>query len=127
MSVASRIEWTDATWNPTTGCSKVSQGCKHCYAERQAARLQAMGEPRYESGFALTLHEDLIDKPLHWKKPRTIFVNSMSDLFHEDVPLSFLLKVFETMGRADWHRFQILTKRLVFDIKNRRQRQHQRC
>lgn len=99
------------TWNPVTGCTKVSQGCKHCYAERMARRLQAMGVERYRSGFAVTLHEDLLDVPLLWKKPRLIFVNSMSDLFHEKVPFEFIERVFETMIRASHHTFQILTKR----------------
>src|SRR5438445_2459273 len=86
------IEWTDATWNPVTGCSKVSPGCKHCYAERLAARLQAMGNPRYRRGFAVTLHEDQIDLPGRWRQPRRVFVNSMSDLFHEDVPDAFIVR-----------------------------------
>ena len=111
MADKSKIEWTEATWNPVTGCTKVSQGCKHCYAETMAKRLKAMGNPRYQQGFALTLHRDLIDLPLRWKKPRTIFVNSMSDLFHEDVPATFIDTVFESMRQADWHRFQVLTKR----------------
>jgi protein gp37 len=99
------------TWNPVTGCSKVSQGCKHCYAERMAKRLQAMGVERYKNGFAVTLHEDLLDVPTSWKNPRVIFVNSMSDLFHEDVPFEFIKRTFETMTRASQHTFQILTKR----------------
>lgn len=111
MSDGSAIEWTDATWNPVTGCSKVSQGCKHCYAERLAARLQAMGNPRYENGFRVTLHPDLLTLPLRWRQPRRIFVNSMSDLYHEEVPEEFVYRVFETMVRADWHVYQILTKR----------------
>lgn len=111
MALASSIEWTDATWNPVTGCSKVSPGCKHCYAERLARRLKAMNNPRYAQGFKVALHPDLIDLPLHWKQPKRIFVNSMSDLFHERVPLSFIKEVFATMGQADWHVFQILTKR----------------
>lgn len=111
MSQRSRIEWTDATWNPTTGCTKISQGCKNCYAETMARRLKAMGNARYRAGFALTLHEDLLDTPLRWKKPRRIFVNSMSDLFHEDVPVTFLKRVFSTMRDCPWHRFQVLTKR----------------
>jgi protein gp37 len=111
MSVNSTIEWTESTWNPTTGCTKVSPGCKHCYAERMAKRLQAMGHPRYARGFQLTLHEQSLELPLTWKRPQRIFVNSMSDLFHEDIPDSFILKVFDVMRRADWHCFQILTKR----------------
>lgn len=113
MAQPSSIEWTGSTWNPVTGCTKVSQGCKHCYAERMAIRLKAMGVPRYSDGFALRLHEDLIDAPLRWAKPRLIFVNSMSDLFHEDVPLSFICRLFATMVKADHHVFQILTKRSV--------------
>jgi protein gp37 len=105
------IEWTDATWNPTTGCTKVSEGCRHCYAERMAKRLHAMGQPRYRNEFGLTLHPDLLELPLHWKKPRRIFVNSMSDLFHKDVPDEFIQRVFQTMNRATQHIFQVLTKR----------------
>lgn len=107
----SAIEWTDATWNPVTGCTKVSPGCKNCYAERLAARLHAMGNPRYQNGFEVTLHEDQLTLPLRWKQPRKIFVNSMSDLFHEEVPDDFIIKAFKIMERADWHFFQILTKR----------------
>jgi protein gp37 len=107
----SKIEWTDSTWNPVTGCSKVSAGCKHCYAERLAHRLQAMGNPRYQNGFTVTLHSDLLWLPLKWKSPRMIFVNSMSDLFHEAVPEVFIQQVFEVMRRARYHTFQILTKR----------------
>jgi len=111
MADKSAIEWTEATWNPTTGCTKISTGCKNCYAERLAHRLQAMGNPKYINGFQLTLHEDALDIPLHWKKPRKIFVNSMSDLFHEDIPLEFIQRVFQTMQKANWHIYQILTKR----------------
>jgi len=111
MADRSAIEWTESTWNPITGCTKVSPGCKHCYAERMALRLQAMGQPNYADGFALTLHEHVLELPLQWKTPKTIFVNSMSDLFHQDVPLEFILKVFDVMGRAHWHQFQVLTKR----------------
>lgn len=111
MANQSNIEWTQATWNPLTGCTKVSPGCKHCYAERLSKRLQAMGNASYANGFKLTLHERMLEVPLGWRQPRTIFVNSMSDLFHKDVPLDFILRVFEVMGRADWHRFQVLTKR----------------
>ncbi|MCL6445317.1 MAG: phage Gp37/Gp68 family protein [Alicyclobacillus sp.] len=107
----SRIEWTEATWNPVTGCTKVSEGCRHCYAEAMAKRLQAMGQPRYVNGFKLTLHPDLIDLPLRWKSPKRIFVNSMSDLFHKDVPDDFIKRVFDTMNKATHHTFQILTKR----------------
>jgi protein gp37 len=107
----SRIEWTQATWNPVTGCNKISPGCKHCYAERMAKRLHAMGQPNYANGFELTLQEHMLKRPLEWKQPKLIFVNSMSDLFHEDVPLAFIQRVFDTMREADWHCFQILTKR----------------
>jgi protein gp37 len=107
----SSIEWTDATWNPVTGCTKISQGCKFCYAERLATRLQAMGQDRYRNAFALTLHPDLVELPLRWRRPRTIFVNSMSDLFHQHVPAHYIKRVFEVMREARWHRFQVLTKR----------------
>ncbi|MFP5221858.1 MAG: DUF5131 family protein [Acidobacteriota bacterium] len=107
----SKIEWTEASWNPLTGCSKVSPGCKNCYAERMAKRLQAMGNPNYKDGFKLSLHEHAINTPLSWASPRVIFVNSMSDLFHEDVPLAFIRKVFGTMAMAKQHVFQLLTKR----------------
>ncbi len=111
MSTNSGIEWTESTWNPVTGCSKVSPGCKHCYAERMAMRLKAMGQPKYANGFKLALHEDKLEQPLDWRKPGIIFVNSMSDLFHQDVPLSFIHKVFDVMRCASWHTFQVLTKR----------------
>ena len=111
MADHSEIEWTEATWNPMTGCTKVSQGCKNCYAERMARRLQAMGNPNYVNGFSLTLHEHALKIPFRWKKPRTIFVNSMSDLFHEDVPVQFIQRVFDVMREASWHTFQVLTKR----------------
>jgi protein gp37 len=111
MPKATHIEWTNMTWNPVTGCTKVSQGCKNCYAERMAKRLKAMDSPRYQNGFQLTLHADLVDLPKRWRQPRLIFVNSMSDLFHEDVPLEFIQKVFETMVQCPQHVFQILTKR----------------
>ncbi len=111
MSQNSSIEWTDSTWNPVTGCDKVSQGCENCYAERMARRLKAMGNLRYSNGFSVTLHHDLISAPLQWKKPRLIFVNSMSDLFHKSVPFEFIQSVFSTMVEAHHHIFQILTKR----------------
>jgi protein gp37 len=111
MGTQSDIEWTESTWNPVTGCTKVSPGCKHCYAERMAMRLKAMGQPKYASGFKLALHEDTLEQPLGWEKPSVIFVNSMSDLFHQDVPLTFIHKVFDVMRRASWHTFQVLTKR----------------
>lgn len=111
MAVGSSIEWTESTWNPLTGCTKLSPGCKHCYAERMALRLQAMGQPNYVNGFRLTLHEHALELPLRWKKPQVIFVNSMSDLFHRQVPLEYIQKVFDVMNRAHWHTFQVLTKR----------------
>jgi len=111
MAHGSSIEWTESTWNPVTGCSKLSPGCKHCYAERMAERLQAMGQANYKNGFELTLQPRMLELPLTWKRPQTIFVNSMSDLFHDDVPLAYVQRVFDVMRRAHWHRFQVLTKR----------------
>jgi protein gp37 len=111
MGAKSAIEWTDSTWNPVTGCTKISPGCRHCYAERMAKRLQAMGQPNYSKGFHLALHESCPDLPLRWKKPQNIFVNSMSDLFHQGVPDEFIMKTFAVMKRAHWHVFQVLTKR----------------
>ena len=111
MSAKSSIEWTESTWNPVTGCTKISDGCKNCYAEKLAKRLKAMGQDNYKNGFKLTLQNNMLERPLSWKKPQTIFVNSMSDLFHKDVPLDYIQKVFDVMGRADWHQFQVLTKR----------------
>lgn len=111
MATNSAIEWTEATWNPLTGCDKISPGCKHCYAERLAIRLKAMGQANYVNGFKLTLQEQALELPLQWRKPRTVFVNSMSDLFHKDVPTSFIHRVFEVMRKAHWHQFQVLTKR----------------
>jgi protein gp37 len=111
MGLKSSIEWTESTWNPVTGCTKISPGCAHCYAERMARRLQAMGQPNYANGFEVTLHEHMLDLPLRWRRPQAIFVNSMSDLFHETVPTDFILRAFEIMSKATWHRFQILTKR----------------
>jgi protein gp37 len=111
MAQDSTIEWTDATWNPVTGCTKISPGCKNCYAHRMAHRLHAMGQVRYRNNFDVTLHPDLLEQPLRWNQPRKIFVNSMSDLFHTDVTLDFIQAVFDVMGKADWHTFQILTKR----------------
>lgn len=107
----SSIEWTESTWNPLTGCTKVSPGCKFCYAERMAKRLQGMGQRRYTNGFELTLHEDVLELPFSWKKPQLIFVNSMSDMFHKDVPAWFIHRTFDVMRRASWHQFQVLTKR----------------
>ena len=111
MPKQSSIEWTNWTWNPVTGCTKVSQGCKHCYAERMAKRLKAMGSPRYTNGFRVTLHDDLVDLPRRWKSPRLVFVNSMSDMFHEDVPEEFIRRVFDVMVDCPQHTFQVLTKR----------------
>ncbi|MFZ5898009.1 MAG: DUF5131 family protein [Bacillota bacterium] len=111
MGDRSKIEWTETTWNPVTGCSKISPGCRHCYAERMAARLRAMGCPRYRYGFQVTVHPDLVSLPLSWRKPRLVFVNSMSDLFHPDVPFRFILDVFRIMEAAGQHQFQVLTKR----------------
>lgn len=111
MAAITPIEWTESSWNPVTGCTKITDGCKNCYAFAMAKRLHAMKNPRYINGFDVTLHEDLVDLPLKWKKPRKIFVNSMSDLFHEDIPDEFIERVFFTMHKASWHTFQILTKR----------------
>lgn len=111
MSEHSSIEWTDSTWNPVTGCTKISPGCKFCYAERLARRLKAMGQDRYRNGFRLTIQADVLELPLRWKKPRNIFVNSMSDLFHQDVPTEYIARVFDVMERAPQHVFQVLTKR----------------
>ncbi len=111
MAQNSAIEWTETTWNPLTGCTKISPGCKHCYAERMSLRLQAMGQANYTNGFKLTLHQHMLEVPLRWKKPRLVFVNSMSDLFHKDCPEEFILRVFDVMRQASWHVFQVLTKR----------------
>jgi protein gp37 len=111
MATKTHIEWTQMTWNPVTGCDKVSQGCKNCYAERMAKRLKAMGAARYQNGFELVQQEDLVDLPKKWKQPRLIFVNSMSDLFHERVDANFIARVFDTMVGCPQHQFQILTKR----------------
>ncbi|MFH1679428.1 MAG: phage Gp37/Gp68 family protein [Candidatus Eisenbacteria bacterium] len=111
MGFRSSIEWTESTWNPVTGCTKIGPGCKHCYAERMAVRLRAMGQPNYANGFRLTLHEHVLEMPLRWKKSQVIFVNSMSDLFHQRVPVAFIERVFAVMAEAHWHTFQVLTKR----------------
>lgn len=111
MSVSSKIEWTEATWNPITGCTKCSAGCEHCYAATLAKRLKAMGNVRYKNGFEVTVHRDLFTRPLEWKKPKMIFVNSMSDIFHEKISDEDILQLFEIMNRAHWHTFQVLTKR----------------
>jgi protein gp37 len=106
-----KIEWTDKTWNPITGCTKLSAGCAHCYAENMARRLCAMGQKKYKNNFKLTMHDDVLNEPLSWQKPHTIFVCSMSDLFHEDVPFGFIDKVLETIKSTPQHRYQLLTKR----------------
>lgn len=111
MASSSSIEWTESTWNPVTGCTKISPGCDHCYAERLAKRLRAMGQANYANGFELTLQEQMLELPIRWRKPQTVFVNSMSDLFHARVPSDYIGRVFDTMRRASWHRFQVLTKR----------------
>ncbi len=111
MGQQTSIEWTESTWNPVTGCTKISPGCMHCYAERMSKRLMAMGQANYQHGFHLTLHEHAVELPLSWRKPQVIFVNSMSDLFHKEVPLAFIQRVFDVMARAHWHQFQVLTKR----------------
>lgn len=111
MSANSKIEWTESSWNPVTGCEKISEGCRNCYAERMSRRLKAMGSPNYCNGFELTLHPEILQLPLKWKKPRMIFVNSMSDLFHKEVPFQFILDVFRVMNLAQNHIFQVLTKR----------------
>lgn len=112
MATKSSIEWTESTWNPVTGCTKISAGCKHCYAERMAKRLQAMGHPNYRNGFEVVgCHADVLSMPHKWKKPQMIFVNSMSDLFHKDVPVEFIDEVFFTMNETQWHTYQVLTKR----------------
>jgi len=111
MATISSIEWTEMTWNPVTGCTKVSQGCKNCYAERMTKRLTAMGSDRYRNGFRVTLHPDSLDAPRKWKQGRVVFVNSMSDLFHNDIPLPYIQRVFDTMRDCSHHTFQVLTKR----------------
>jgi protein gp37 len=111
MATNSHIEWTDATWNPVTGCTKISPGCQNCYAERLSKRLRAMGQPNYRNGFKLSLQPQMLGLPLRWRSPKRIFVNSMSDLFHKDVPTDFIKQVFDVMSRAHWHQYQVLTKR----------------
>ncbi len=107
----SKIEWTESTWNPVSGCTKISRGCDNCYAERMAMRLKAMGTRGYENGFEVTMHPHALDKPLKIKKAQVIFVNSMSDIFHEKIPDAFIFQIFEVMNKAHWHTFQVLTKR----------------
>jgi len=128
MATGSAIEWTEATWNPSTGCSKVSSGCKNCYAERLTVRLRAMGLAKYSRGFHFTEHESEVRRPLSWKKPRRIFVNSMSDLFHEEATWPFVARCFGMMMEADWHTYQVLTKRprrmAAFSRRFERERGH---
>ena len=112
-----KIEWTEVTWNPTSGCTKISSGCKNCYAERMSKRLQAMGVEKYKDGFKLRIHPDVLDEPYSWRKPRTVFVNSMSDLFHEKMPLEFIKRVFKVMNENPMHTFQVLTKRAEILLK----------
>jgi protein gp37 len=111
MAQLSKIEWTESTWNPVTGCKKVSAGCRNCYAERMAKRLRAMGKDLYSNGFEVTVHPEVLEKPLYWKKPKVIFVNSMSDLFIDEIPFDFIQRVFDVMNNCPQHTFQILTKR----------------
>src|SRR6266404_7460499 len=113
MATKTSIEWTEMTWNPVTGCSKVSPGCKNCYAERMAKRLQAIGISQYRNGFKLTLAPAVLNEPMTWIKPRLVFVNSMSDLFHEGVPFDYIKKVFDVMVATPQHTYQILTKRHI--------------
>src|SRR5437763_1787655 len=107
----SSIEWTEMTWNPTTGCNKLTAGCKFCYAEVMSKRLQAMGQAKYRNGFKLTLHPETLSIPYSWNRPKTVFVNSMSDLFHKDIPLDYIRAVFKVMNENPMHTFQVLTKR----------------
>jgi len=111
MSETSKIEWTDSTWNPVTGCDKISRGCDNCYAERFSERFRGVEGHPFETGFDLTLRPNRIEQPLQWRKSRMVFVNSMSDLFHKEIPVSFVDRVFTTMEAANWHTFQVLTKR----------------
>ncbi len=113
----SKIEWTEMTWNPSTGCNKISSGCRYCYAETMAKRLQAMGQEKYKNGFKLTLHPETLKIPYTWNKPRLVFVNSMSDLFHEDIPFDFIRDVFKVMNDNPQHIFQVLTKRADILLK----------
>ncbi|MBM3450516.1 MAG: phage Gp37/Gp68 family protein [Armatimonadetes bacterium] len=117
MADRTSIEWTDATWNPVTGCSKITRGCDFCYAERIAERFRGVQGHPFENGFDLTLRPERLRQPLAWRKPRRVFVNSMSDLFHKDVPKSFIDAVFDTMEEANWHTFQVLTKRSPLMVK----------
>jgi protein gp37 len=122
MANVTTIEWTDATWNPVTGCTKISAGCDHCYAERFSERFREVAGHPFENGFDLTIRPERLEQPLQWRRPRMIFVNSMSDLFHKELPREFIERVCDTMERAHWHTFQILTKRssLMRDFLRRR-------
>src|SRR5207253_4616130 len=111
MATSTAIEWTDSTWNPVTGCTKISHGCDNCYAERFSERFRGVPGHPFANGFDLTLRFERLAQPLAWRQPRMIFVNSMSDLFHKEIPRSFVSKVFDTMEKAHWHTFQVLTKR----------------
>jgi protein gp37 len=122
MAPTTEIEWTDATWNPVTGCTKITDGCANCYAERLAERFRGVAGHPYENGFDLTLRPERIYQPLAWREPRRVFVNSMSDLFHKDVPTSFIDQVFATMEQADWHTYQVLTKRSSLMVRYLRDR-----
>jgi protein gp37 len=124
MATQSKIEWTNATWNPVTGCTKISAGCDNCYAERFAERFRGVKNHPFTTGFDLTLRRDRLEQPLKWRKPMMIFVNSMSDLFHKEIPREFIDSVFDTMEKATWHTFQVLTKRssLLRDYVNQRYR-----
>ena len=122
MSVGTQIEWTDATWNPVTGCTKVTRGCDFCYAERFSERFRGVPDHPFEKGFDLTLKPDRLKQPLSWRQPKRIFVNSMSDLFHKEIPISFIDSVFETMEAANWHTFQVLTKRSSLLVRYLRER-----
>jgi protein gp37 len=126
MAENSAIEWTDTTWNPVTGCTKISTGCDNCYAARFSERFRGVSDHPFETGFDLTLRPERLQQPLEWKRPRMIFVNSMSDLFHKDIPKSHIAAVFDTMEKADWHIYQVLTKRspLLMKFINERYRTH---
>ena len=122
MAGNTQIEWTDSTWNPVTGCTKVTRGCDSCYAERFSERFRGVAGHPFENGFDLTLRPERLEQPLHWRAPRRVFVNSMSDLFHKSVPFGFIDAVFDTMETADWHEFQILTKRSSLMVRYLRKR-----
>jgi protein gp37 len=122
MASTTQIEWTDATWNPVTGCSKITRGCDFCYAERFSERFRGVAGHPFENGFDLTLRPDRLTQPLRWRQPKRIFVNSMSDLFHKEIPVRFIDAVFDTMEKADWHTFQVLTKRSSLLVRYLRER-----